>query len=192
MAPEEPHEELDIVDPDIEPGRWPQPCAWTDSTDELLKKDFQVDSYASGSSGNYETASSASMSYQLDVTRLNPVQVRLVVREDHAIIPSNVSPPQEKPTRKPNYKPMPLQWPYELFLFLLISGLFTFIEYEIHILPQLNFHGLQVLPPYKDKPAGIHARPPLGPIADPDPRPPSTDYPQANPTPTMWHSSPIY
>lgn len=40
---------------------------------------------------------------------------------------------------KPDYKPMSLRWPFQVFLLALIAGLIAFLEYHIHDLPPLHY-----------------------------------------------------
>ncbi|KAM7202699.1 hypothetical protein V8F33_002625 [Rhypophila sp. PSN 637] len=72
--------------------------------------------------------------------------------------------PEERP-RIPDYKQTSLRWPYMVFIFTLIAGLFAFIEYEINDLP----------PPHYSMIAFDELRPDK---AIPDPRPPEGNYPK--------------
>lgn len=51
-----------------------------------------------------------------------------------------------KPVR-PNYKPFPLQWPFDAIILLFIAGIFAFLEYEAHHLPSLYPNNLGFNPP---------------------------------------------
>ncbi|KAK3372663.1 hypothetical protein B0H63DRAFT_439963 [Podospora didyma] len=46
-----------------------------------------------------------------------------------------------------NFKPIPLLWPFQAVMLLLIAGFFVFLEYEVHILPHPNFEPLEVSAP---------------------------------------------
>lgn len=66
----------------------------------------------------------------------------------------------------PDFKPMPLRWPFHVFLFVLIAGLLGFLEYQVHhLLP----HQALLLDPEAVK---VHEA-----VAVPDPIPPKSDYP---------------
>ena len=46
----------------------------------------------------------------------------------------------------PNYKPATLRWPFQVFLFVIIAGMFGFLEYQIYDLPPLHYTALQFSP----------------------------------------------
>jgi len=50
-------------------------------------------------------------------------------------------------TPGPNYKPLPLRWPFQVFLVALIAGMCAFLEYQIHNLPPIHYQALQIGPP---------------------------------------------
>ncbi|KAK0712717.1 hypothetical protein B0T26DRAFT_780294 [Lasiosphaeria miniovina] len=57
---------------------------------------------------------------------------------------TGISPEIQDPQRKPEYKSLPLRWPYQAFMFVFIAGIFAFLEYEIHNLPPQHFAVLQI------------------------------------------------
>ncbi|VBB81088.1 Putative protein of unknown function [Podospora comata] len=60
--------------------------------------------------------------------------------------PSASSPDgQSQPERSlPNYKPIALTWPFQVFLLAIVIGMFAFLEYQIHDLPPLRYKALQM------------------------------------------------
>ncbi|KAH8896291.1 hypothetical protein GQ53DRAFT_819408 [Thozetella sp. PMI_491] len=42
----------------------------------------------------------------------------------------------------PDYKPIPLRWPFQVFLLLCLGGVFAFLEYEVRSLPMPEFEAL--------------------------------------------------
>ncbi|KAK3324934.1 hypothetical protein B0H66DRAFT_615234 [Apodospora peruviana] len=53
-------------------------------------------------------------------------------------------------TPVPNYKPLPLRWPFKVFLVAIIAGICAFLEYQIHDLPPLHYKALQYDPPERN------------------------------------------
>jgi hypothetical protein len=58
----------------------------------------------------------------------------------------------------PNYKPLPLRWPYQLLLLLCIAGVFAFFEYEIRILPTPRFEALGTWDAMEALPSSLNAQ----------------------------------
>ncbi|KAM7188065.1 hypothetical protein V8F20_010720 [Naviculisporaceae sp. PSN 640] len=63
---------------------------------------------------------------------------------------SGTTPPETRSEpRVYDYKPLPLRWPFQVFLVCLIAGVFGFFEYEMHHLPPVHFQLFQPAPPSK-------------------------------------------
>jgi len=65
--------------------------------------------------------------------------------------PASHGPKKDLDIEIPNYKPVPLRWPFQVFLILLMGGLFAFFEYQMHRLPPEQIKLLQFSLP---KPVG--------------------------------------
>ncbi|KAK3385469.1 hypothetical protein B0H63DRAFT_543810 [Podospora didyma] len=49
--------------------------------------------------------------------------------------------------RRPDYKAIPLRWPFQVFLLVFMAGLLAFLEYEVHDLPPERYRLLDFRPP---------------------------------------------
>ncbi|KAK3372665.1 hypothetical protein B0H63DRAFT_453972 [Podospora didyma] len=90
----------------------------------------------------------------------------------------------------PNYKPLPLRWPFLVFLWLYLATLFFLLEYARHMLPELGLRGPKpgentpivtipvgtatVRPPVRIRASSQTKLSPREPV--PDPAPPSTSF----------------
>ncbi|KAM7201126.1 hypothetical protein V8F33_003538 [Rhypophila sp. PSN 637] len=71
---------------------------------------------------------------------------------------SSWTPPITTPLR-PNYKPIPLRWAYQVLLLILIAGFFVFLEYETRLLPEPKFHAFIPHPLRVSSQSGQHIQP---------------------------------
>ena len=54
-------------------------------------------------------------------------------------------------TEKPNYKPLPLRWQFQVFLLVMIAGILGFLEYQIRDLPPVHYKIIDIDPPMKKR-----------------------------------------
>ncbi|KAM7198955.1 hypothetical protein V8F33_004692 [Rhypophila sp. PSN 637] len=93
---------------------------------------------------------------------------------------AQITAPRDHSDAIPNYKAIPLRWPFSLFLLAVLAGLFAFLEYEVHDLPPAHYSVLEINDP-APAPAPTQARiaaPDPDPDPDPDARPPEEDFPK--------------
>ncbi|KAM7211139.1 hypothetical protein V8F06_013472 [Rhypophila decipiens] len=91
---------------------------------------------------------------------------------------AEITAPRDDSDAIPNYKAIPLRWPFSLFLLAVLSGLFAFLEYEVHDLPPAHYSVLEINDPAPaPAPAPTLARI-AAPDPDPDARPPEDDFPK--------------